>query len=363
MRLILGSMPGKAASTVETCVFGSAPNSVAAPENSFERDTTWACTSSPITTSQEPVRPSIMTPLSPCGRARSPRRAKSLSPCGRGSGSRQRRGRVRGLSPLASLPSLQLRRGQSSFTSPLTFPSLRDGPLPLPRGERSSGALSKRYDNRIEHTLDVLDHLVIPESQNAKPIRLQAPRALLLIFIRIGVLAAIDLDHQPVPEADEVDDIALDRLLAAEFGAGLVPAQYLPNAFLGIGRGSAQRAGDRGHRADPAMNCGFAVNSAARSMTSPARSTVASSKARPMICNPKGRPSPERPAGTEIAGKPARLTGTVNTSFKYMAMGSSIFSPTAKAADGAVGVSITSQRLNASAKSRAMSVRTRCAFK
>ena len=30
-----GSMPGKAASTVETCVFGSAPKSVAAPENSF----------------------------------------------------------------------------------------------------------------------------------------------------------------------------------------------------------------------------------------------------------------------------------------------------------------------------------------
>ena len=34
-RLITGSMPGKAASTGETWVLGSAPNAVAAPENSL----------------------------------------------------------------------------------------------------------------------------------------------------------------------------------------------------------------------------------------------------------------------------------------------------------------------------------------
>jgi hypothetical protein len=34
--LITGSIPGNPASTVETWVFGSAPNSVAAPENSFD---------------------------------------------------------------------------------------------------------------------------------------------------------------------------------------------------------------------------------------------------------------------------------------------------------------------------------------
>ena len=34
-RLITGSMPGNAASTKLTCVFGGAPKSVAAPENSF----------------------------------------------------------------------------------------------------------------------------------------------------------------------------------------------------------------------------------------------------------------------------------------------------------------------------------------
>ncbi len=54
-----GSMPGKAASTGETWVLGPAPNSVAAPENNFALETIWAWTSSPITVSHGPVRPSI----------------------------------------------------------------------------------------------------------------------------------------------------------------------------------------------------------------------------------------------------------------------------------------------------------------
>src|SRR5271170_5738857 len=56
-RLITGSMPGIAASIGETWLLGSAPNAVAAPENSLAWLTTWAWTSSPITISQSPVRP------------------------------------------------------------------------------------------------------------------------------------------------------------------------------------------------------------------------------------------------------------------------------------------------------------------
>src|SRR3984957_3864000 len=52
-------MPGIAASTSETWLFGSPPNSVEAPENNFEFEVTWAWTSSPITISQSPVAPLI----------------------------------------------------------------------------------------------------------------------------------------------------------------------------------------------------------------------------------------------------------------------------------------------------------------
>ncbi len=54
-----GNMPGMAASTRETFEFGSAPNEVEAPENSFDSDVTCAWTSMPMTTSQSPVAPEM----------------------------------------------------------------------------------------------------------------------------------------------------------------------------------------------------------------------------------------------------------------------------------------------------------------
>ena len=56
--LITGNMPGKAASTKLTWLFGAEPKSVADPEKSFERLMTWAWTSRPTTISQLPVLPS-----------------------------------------------------------------------------------------------------------------------------------------------------------------------------------------------------------------------------------------------------------------------------------------------------------------
>src|SRR3546814_9506629 len=47
-----GSIPGMAASTSETWLFGSAPNAVEAPENSFDSEITWAWTRSEEHTSE-----------------------------------------------------------------------------------------------------------------------------------------------------------------------------------------------------------------------------------------------------------------------------------------------------------------------
>ena len=58
-RFSTGSMPGSAASTSDTWLFGSAPKAVEAPEKSLEWEITWACTSRPITTSQVPLSLSI----------------------------------------------------------------------------------------------------------------------------------------------------------------------------------------------------------------------------------------------------------------------------------------------------------------
>src|SRR6185312_471377 len=50
-------MPGIAASTKLTLELGGRPNSVDEPENSFDSDVTWACTSMPMMISQSPVDP------------------------------------------------------------------------------------------------------------------------------------------------------------------------------------------------------------------------------------------------------------------------------------------------------------------
>ena len=69
------------------------------------------------------------------------------------------------------------------------------------------------------------------------------------------------------------------------------------------------------------------------------------------------------PAGTESPGMPAMLAGTVNTSFRYMVMGSSMRSPCAKAAEGVVGVRSASTPAKASVKSFRISALTFCAFR
>ena len=81
-----------------------------------------------------------------------------------------------------------------------------------------------------------------------------------------------------------------------------------------------------------------------------------------MICSPSGRPSLSTPAGTEMPGRPAIEAGMVNMSLRYMVTGSSIFSPAAKAAVGAVGVSSTSHFSKACLKSRAIRARICWAF-
>src|SRR6185369_11058309 len=106
---------------------------------------------------------------------------------------------------------------------------------------------------------------------------------------------------------------------------------------------------------------GRAVKPARSSIARPAFSTVCSSSSLPMRCRPSGSPCPSNPPGTLIAGSPARLAGTAKTSFRYIASGS-VVSPIPNAADGAVGVRITSHCSNAFAKSCLISVRTFCAL-
>src|SRR5258708_18175690 len=61
---------------------------------------------------------------------------------------------------------------------------------------------------------------------------------------------------------------------------------------------------------------------AAASITAPSENKVSSSHGRPINCRPSGRPSESSPAGTERPGRPAMFTVTVNTSLRYISIGS-----------------------------------------
>src|SRR6516164_9691060 len=102
---------------------------------------------------------------------------------------------------------------------------------------------------------------------------------------------------------------------------------------------------------------------AALSMIAPSANSVSSANGRPISCSPSGKPWLSRPAGTEMPGKPAIFTVTVNTSLRYISIGSARpLSPMAKAAEGVVGVRIASTTAAKQvSKSRLINVRTFCA--
>ena len=68
------------------------------------------------------------------------------------------------------------------------------------------------------------------------------------------------------------------------------------------------------------------------------------------------------PAGIDIAGIPAKFTGTVNMSFKYIDIGSLVFSPTLKAELGVEGVNIASMLEKHLSKSFFINFLTFCAL-
>src|SRR5579864_533950 len=106
---------------------------------------------------------------------------------------------------------------------------------------------------------------------------------------------------------------------------------------------------------------GTTSNAIACSSACPTRKSAFSENCGPISCNPTGRPS-ERPHGMFSPGSPAMHEGMVRRSDAYIASGSAVRPPSSKATVGDVGVTSTSKRSNASACSRAITVRTFCAW-
>jgi hypothetical protein len=102
-----------------------------------------------------------------------------------------------------------------------------------------------------QHAFGVGEDVVVPEADDAIAAGFEPGGADVVSRFRSGVLAAVDLDDQLRLRTEEIDDLAADRLLAAEAPAmELLAAQTRPEAELGVGGGLPEAAGAvGGHRA------------------------------------------------------------------------------------------------------------------
>ena len=71
-------------------------------------------------------------------------------------------------------------------------------------------------EDYLPNAFDVSQHLTIPEPQHAVAM-FEEPLIADGVASAFGVLAAIDLDHEPFLSTDKIDDIRSDRLLTDEF--------------------------------------------------------------------------------------------------------------------------------------------------
>ncbi len=111
---------------------------------------------------------------------------------------------------------------------------------------RARRQLGQMEGYRGEDARHVGGDLVAPEPDHAVTACLEPARPL-VIMRRLGslaVLPAINLDHQPLFKADEIDDECADRVLAAEAEAvDLAAAQSAPKTALRRAHVSAQGSG------------------------------------------------------------------------------------------------------------------------
>jgi hypothetical protein len=90
--------------------------------------------------------------------------------------------------------------------------------------------------NRLEHPLDVLQHVAVPEAQDPIAAQFEPSRARPVVGDVLAMLAAVDLDQQPMRQACKIDDVGSDRHLTAKaIAADLTISQLPPQLALRVG--------------------------------------------------------------------------------------------------------------------------------
>jgi len=112
-----------------------------------------------------------------------------------------------------------------------------------------------------KHTIDIRQHVIVPEAQDAITIGFKPPCALQIGHYILHVLSTIDLNDQPGAMTGEIDDVWTNPDLSPEMSLDerQAMAQMRPKLFFCISRHLAHlpgmRALRRGDRTIPSCPC------------------------------------------------------------------------------------------------------------
>ena len=106
--------------------------------------------------------------------------------------------------------------------------------------------------NGFEHSLNVVQDVVVPKANDVIPAFFQRSRSLSVLFRPFAMLTAVNFNDQFSLKRDEIDNESDERDLSFEFDAiELAGAKSRPQQFFGFGRPLTQRAGVPSHRLSP----------------------------------------------------------------------------------------------------------------
>jgi hypothetical protein len=86
----------------------------------------------------------------------------------------------------------------------------------------------------LENAVRVAQDVVVPEAEDAIALRFDEAGARFVISYGFGMLAAVQLDDEPLREASEVGEVWADRHLPPPFVLRQLCAQRAPQALLGL---------------------------------------------------------------------------------------------------------------------------------
>ena len=98
------------------------------------------------------------------------------------------------------------------------------------------GGAVQRIPDRLQYQVQILEHQIIPESNHPEALRVQPVGAAIIFLGLLSLLSAIQLQDQPVLEADEIGDEWTDLSLSTESASiELTMAQVIPKVLLRFG--------------------------------------------------------------------------------------------------------------------------------